>query len=48
MKKTSLLLPLFVLSLLWFTAAAAGEVADRIVAEVSRLQQSSIEIASYA
>ena len=27
MKKTSLLLPLFVLSLLWFTAAAAGEVA---------------------
>jgi hydrogenase maturation protease len=28
--------------------AAAGDVADRIVAEVSRLQQSSIEIASYA
>jgi hypothetical protein len=27
MKKTALLLPLFVLSLLWFTAAAAGEVA---------------------
>jgi len=27
MKKTSLLLPLFVLSLLWFTASAAGEVA---------------------
>ena len=27
MKKTSLLLPLFVLSILWFTTAAAGEVA---------------------